>query len=57
MAQRDWMGSMILLLMLQARQNRVVLEKISIVLRRACCAPGVMLVAPMISPEVMERAV
>jgi hypothetical protein len=26
MAQRDWIGSMILLLMLQARANRVVLE-------------------------------
>lgn len=37
------MGSMILLLILHARQKRVVLEKISIVRRRACCAPAVML--------------
>jgi len=45
MAHRLWIGSMILLLMLHARQKRVVFEKISIVLRRACCAPGVILSA------------
>lgn len=43
MAQRLWMGSMILLDMLHAKANRVVLEKISIVRLRACCAPAVML--------------
>ena len=34
---------MILLLILHARQNLVVFENISIVRRKACCAPGVML--------------
>lgn len=43
MAHRDWIGSMILLLILHARQNLVVFENISIVRRKACCAPGVML--------------
>ena len=37
------MGSIILLLILQARQKRVVFENISIVRRRACWAPGVIL--------------
>ena len=37
------MGSIILLLILQARQKRVVFENISIVRRSACWAPGVIL--------------
>lgn len=41
--QRDWIGSMILLLMLQARANRVELENVSIVLLSACWAPEVIL--------------
>jgi hypothetical protein len=44
-AQRDWMGSMILLDWLQAKANLVVFENISIVLLRACCAPVVILSA------------
>lgn len=44
MAQRDCSGSMILLEALQAKAKRVVVLYISIVLRRACCAPDVMLV-------------
>lgn len=43
MAQRLCIGSMILLDILHARQNRVVLEKISIVRRKACWAPPVIL--------------
>lgn len=42
-AQRLWIGSMILDDILQANAKRVVLEYISIVLRNACCAPEVML--------------
>ena len=45
MAARDWMGSMILVDTLQASAKRVVLEYISIVRRRACCAALVMLSA------------
>lgn len=44
-AHRLCIGSMILFDMLHASANRVVFEKISIVRRRACCAPGVMLSA------------
>lgn len=40
------MGSIILFAILHAKQNRVVLEYISIVLRRACWAPAVMLFRP-----------
>lgn len=43
MAHRLWIGSMILLDMLHARQKRVVFEKISIVRRKACWAPPVIL--------------
>ena len=43
MAQRDCSGSMILLDALQAKAKRVVEEWISMVRRRACCAPAVML--------------
>lgn len=43
MAQRDCSGSMILLEVLQAKAKRVVVLYISIVRRRACCAPDVML--------------
>lgn len=43
MAQRDCSGSMILLEALQAKAKRVVVLYISIVRRRACCAPDVML--------------
>ena len=43
MAQRDCRGSMILLDALQAKAKRVVEEWISMVRRRACCAPAVML--------------
>lgn len=43
MAQRDWRGSMILLEALQAKAKRVVEEWISMVRRRACWAPDVML--------------
>src|SRR5271156_989871 len=43
MAHRDCSGSMILLDWLQAKANRVVFEYISMVLRRACCAPEVIL--------------
>ena len=43
MAQRDWRGSMILLDWLQAKAKRVVEEWISMVRRRACWAPDVML--------------
>ena len=43
MAQRDWIGSMILFDVLQARAKRVVFEYTSIVRRIACCAPPVML--------------
>ena len=39
MAQRDWMGSMILVLLLHASAKRVVLECSSMVRRSACCAP------------------
>mmetsp|Transcript_44799 Transcript_44799/g.107536 ORF Transcript_44799/g.107536 Transcript_44799/m.107536 type:complete len:238 (-) Transcript_44799:69-782(-) len=41
-AHRLWMGSMIFSEMLHAKAKRVVLEKISIVRRSACCAPSVM---------------
>lgn len=44
-AQRDWIGSIILFERLQASANRVVFEKISIVRRKACCAEGVILSA------------
>ena len=43
MAQRDWRGSMILFEALQAKAKRVLEEWISIVRRRACCAPAVIL--------------
>ena len=45
MAQRLWMGSMTLVLLLQASAKRVVAEKTSMVRRSACCAPFVMLSA------------
>lgn len=43
MAHLLWIGSIILADVLQARAKRVVLEYISIVLLKACCAPVVML--------------
>lgn len=55
MAQRLWIGSMILLLILQARQKRVVLENISMVRRRACCAPAVMLQAYVLRIDILTN--
>lgn len=40
-----WMGSMSLEEMLQLRTNRVVSEKLDIIILRACCAPSVKLSA------------
>lgn len=45
MAQRDCIGSIIFSLLLHANANLVVLLYISIVRRRACCAPSVILSA------------
>lgn len=45
MAHRLWMGSMMRDEMLHAKAKRVVEANFSIIRRRACCAPGVMLSA------------